>query len=86
VVDSVVVSVAGVAVAVGADMIVFVVLVSVCVAVAGEGFTIVVLFSVFSGAGDAGATVSVFCSQAAKRAALARMQIYFFIGCCNAVP
>ena len=27
----------------------------------------------------AGATVSVFCSQAASRAALARMQMYFFI-------
>ena len=27
----------------------------------------------------AGATVSVFCSQAARRAALARMQMYFFI-------
>ena len=31
----------------------------------------------------AGVTVSFFCSQAAKSAALARMQIYFFIvfGC-----
>ena len=28
----------------------------------------------------AGATVSVFCSHATRRAALARMQIYFFIG------
>jgi hypothetical protein len=27
----------------------------------------------------AGVTVSVFCSQAASRAALARMQMYFFI-------
>jgi len=27
----------------------------------------------------AGATVSVFCSQAANSAALARMQMYFFI-------
>lgn len=44
---------------------------------AGEGFTIVVLFSVFFSA--AGVTVSVFCSQAAKSAALAKMQIYFFI-------
>jgi hypothetical protein len=45
------------------------------------GFTIVVLFSVFLSAGAAGATVSVFCSQAAKRAAPARMQMYFFIVC-----
>ena len=42
------------------------------------GFTTVVLFSVFLPSG-AGATVSVFCSQAVNRAALARMQIYFFI-------
>ena len=27
----------------------------------------------------AGVTVSVFCSQAARRAALARIQMYFFI-------
>jgi hypothetical protein len=27
----------------------------------------------------AGVTVSVFCSQAARRAALAKMQMYFFI-------
>jgi len=45
------------------------------------GFTTVVLFSVFfSGAGEAGATTSVFCSQAPRRAALAKMQINFFIG------
>jgi hypothetical protein len=43
------------------------------------GFTIVVLFSVFFSAGAAGATVSVFCSHAPKSAALARMQISFFI-------
>jgi hypothetical protein len=50
----------------------------VSVVVAG-GFTTVVLFST---AGEAaGATVSVFCSHATRRAALARMQIYFFIGC-----
>ena len=50
----------------------------VSVVVAG-GFTTVVLFS---SAGDAaGATVSVFCSHATSSAALARMQIYFFIGC-----
>ncbi len=29
----------------------------------------------------AGVTVSVFCSHAARRAALARMQMYFFISC-----
>ena len=52
----------------------------VVVPVAGVGFTIVVLVSVFV-PGDAavGATVSVLCSQAARSAALARMQIYFFI-------
>ena len=43
-----------------------------------EGFTTVVLFSVFFSAG-AGATVSVFCSHAPRSAALARMQISFFI-------
>lgn len=47
---------------------------------AGAGFTIVVLFSVlFAGGGAAGLTVSVFCSHAVKSAALARMQMYFFI-------
>ena len=47
---------------------------------AGEGFTIVVLFSV-AGAGEApvvGVT-SVRCSQPPRSAALARMQIIFFI-------
>ncbi len=43
------------------------------------GFTTVVLFSVLWSAA-AGVAVSVFCSQAPRRAALARMQIYFFIG------
>jgi hypothetical protein len=43
------------------------------------GFTMVVLFS--SAGEAAGATVSVFCSHATRSAALARMQIYFFIGC-----
>jgi phage-related protein len=44
------------------------------------GFTTVVLFSTFfSGAGDAGATTSVFCSHAPRSAALAKMQINFFI-------
>lgn len=42
------------------------------------GFTMVVLFSVFFSAG--GLTVVVFCSHAPKIAALARMQISFFIG------
>jgi hypothetical protein len=44
---------------------------------------IVVLLSVFSAGGlVAGATVSVFCSQAASSAAPAKMQMYFFIyGC-----
>jgi len=46
---------------------------------AGEGFTIVVLFSVLVPGEAPGATVSTLCSQAAKSAALARMQMYFFI-------
>lgn len=61
---------------------------------AGVGFTMVVLFSVFGAsaggvttvvlwsalsAGAAGLTVSTRCSQALKSAALARIQIYFFI-------
>ncbi len=46
----------------------------------GEGFTIVVLFSVLVlGEAAVGSTVSVFCSHAAKSAAPARMQMYFFI-------
>jgi hypothetical protein len=46
---------------------------------AGEGFTIVVLLSP---AGEAaGVTVSLFCSQATRSAAPARMQRYFFIVC-----
>jgi hypothetical protein len=43
------------------------------------GFTTVVLFSVLAGAGDVGATTSVFCSHAPRSAALARMQSNFFI-------
>jgi hypothetical protein len=43
------------------------------------GFTTVVLFSVFFSAG-AGATTSVFCSQAPRSPAQAKMQINFFIG------
>ncbi len=78
-VSLVLVDVPGVEVAAGVEGVLMVVLVSVF-DVAGVGFTIVVLFSVFSGAGEAaGAVVSVFCSQAAKSAALARMQMYFFI-------
>ena len=49
------------------------------VAAAGVVVT-VVLFSVVSAGEAAGVTVSVFCSHATRRAALARMQIYFFIG------
>ena len=41
------------------------------------GLTTVVLFSVFFSAG--GLTVVVFCSHAARSAALAKMQIIFFI-------
>ena len=40
----------------------------------------VVALSVVSAGDAAGAAVSVFCSHAARSAALARMQIYFFIG------
>ena len=85
VVDSVVPSVvAGVIVAIGVDsagvvMTVVLLLVVVSVAAAG-GVTTVVLFSVVSAGDAAGATVSVFCSHATRSAALARMQIYFFIG------
>src|SRR5919197_1227761 len=51
------------------------------VSVAGDGLTIVVLlsfFSVFSPPAG-GVTVVFFCSQAASKAALARMHMYFFI-------
>ena len=47
--------------------------------VAGDGFTIVVLFSVFVPGEAAGVTVSVRCSHAARSAAPAMMQIYFFM-------
>ncbi len=83
----VLVSEAGVAVIIGDDsagLVVTVVLVFVVVSVEAPGvmvgFTIVVLFSVSPG-DAAGAAVSVFCSHATRSAALARMQIYFFIGC-----
>jgi len=60
----------GLIVAMGDDSAGLVVVVVVSVVVAGDS------------AGDAaGAAVSVFCSQAASNAALARMQMYFFIGC-----
>jgi hypothetical protein len=74
--------VAGVIVAIGVDSagVVVTVVVVVSVEVAGEGFTMVVLFSVVSAGDAAGAAVSVFCSHATRSAALARMQIYFFIG------
>jgi hypothetical protein len=75
--------VAGVIVAIGMDsagVVVTVVLLFVVVSVVAGGFTTVVLFSVVSAGEAAGAAVSVFCSHAARSAALARMQIYFFIG------
>lgn len=69
--------------AVGAVVVVLVllvVLVSLVFSVVAAGFMTVVLCSVFfSAAGAAGATVSVFCSHAPRRAALAKMQISFFI-------
>lgn len=70
----------GVAVTVAVVSVLVVVLVVVSVEVAGDGFTIVVLFSVFSAGEAVGfATVVSFCSQAARSAAPARMQMYFFI-------
>ena len=70
----------------GVDAVVVLVLVDVLVvsfvfSVVDGGFTTVVLFSVFfsAGAGEVGATTSVFCSQAPRSAALAKMQINFFI-------
>ncbi len=68
--------------AVECSMVVLELLLELCAAPpAGDGFTTVVLFSVFEGgAPAAGVTVSDFCSHAARRAALARMQMYFFIG------
>jgi hypothetical protein len=42
---------------------------------------VVVSDEVVSAGDAAGAAVSVFCSHATRSAALARMQIYFFIGC-----
>ena len=71
--------VAGVMVSIGVDSAGVVTVVVVSEVVAG-GFTIVVLFSVVSAGDAAGAAVSVFCSHATRSAALAKMQIYFFIG------
>jgi len=68
--------VAGVMVSMGVDsagvVAVVVVVVVVSVEVAGV--------SVVSAGVAAGAAVSTFCSHATRSAALARMQIYFFIG------
>jgi hypothetical protein len=85
VVDSVVLpsDVAGVIVAIGVDsagvVVTEVLLLAVSDVVAG-GFTTVVMFTLDSAGEAAGAAVSVFCSHATRSAALARMQIYFFIG------
>lgn len=68
--------VAGVMVSIGVDSagVVAVVVVVVVVSVEVAGVSVV-------SAGDAaGAAVSVFCSHATRSAALAKMQIYFFIG------
>jgi hypothetical protein len=66
---------AGVMVSIGVVATVLSVMGVVSVEVAG-----VVALSVVSAGDAAGAAVSVFCSHAARSAALARMQIYFFIG------
>jgi len=47
--------------------------------VGGAGLVSVVVAGVVAAGLAAGSVVSVFCSHAARRAALARMQIYFFI-------
>jgi hypothetical protein len=49
---------------------------------AGDGLMAVsvVAASVVSAGDAAGAAVSVFCSHATRSAALAKMQMYFFIG------
>jgi hypothetical protein len=60
----------------GEDVVLIVVFDSVLLEAAGEGLTTVVFLSFFS---PAGVTVVSFCSQATSRAALARIQIYFFI-------
>ena len=67
--------------AVGDEVVLVIVLVSFVFSLVAGGFTTVVLFSVFFSAGEAAGvfTVSVFCSHAAKSAALAKMQNNFFI-------
>ena len=66
----------------GVDVItVLVLVVSLVFSVVAGGLTTVVFFSTFfSGAGEVGATTSVFCSHAPRSAALAKMQNNFFIG------
>ena len=51
------------------------------VATGAKAFVVILLgfWPVLSEAGAAGATTSVFCSHAPRSAALARMQINFFI-------
>jgi hypothetical protein len=66
--------VAGVAVSIGVA-----VAIGLIVAIGVDSVVLVVVV-VASDGEAAGATVSVFCSQAARSAALARMQMYFFIG------
>jgi hypothetical protein len=67
---------AGVIASIGVDSVAIVVSVVVVVVVSVEAAAVV---SVSAGEA-AGAAVSVFCSHATRSAALARMQIYFFIG------
>jgi len=66
--------VAGVAVSIGVAVAIGLI---VAIGVDSAGLVAVV---VVSDGEAAGVTVSVFCSQAARSAALARMQMYFFIG------
>jgi hypothetical protein len=66
---------AGVIVSIGVDATVLSDMGVVSVEVAG-----VVALSVVSVGDAGGVATSVFCSHAARSAALARMQIYFFIG------
>jgi hypothetical protein len=61
-------------VSIGVDSAGAVVVVVVVVSVEAAGLSVV------SAGVAAGAAVSVFCSHATRSAALARMQIYFFIG------
>ena len=65
----------------GEDVVVVLVLVvfDVLVPPAGDGFTMVVWWSDFVLGEAPGATVSTRCSQDASSAALATMQMYFFI-------